>query len=377
VNICFNLGITVNSKTIVIKLGTSMLTSGTKYLDSAHMIEVVRAIAELEQQGHHVVVVTSGAMAAGREALNFPQLPKTIAYKQMLASVGQTYLMNRWQKLFEIYKLHIGQLLLTRADLEDRERFLNAKDALCALISEGIIPVINENDAVATSEIKVGDNDNLSARVAILADADLLILLTDQKGLFTADPRNNPEAKLLERVTEIDDDIKALAGGSISGLGTGGMATKLQAAEIANRSGVEVVIASGVNPSILIDIVSGTFVGTTFEAKNSPLESKKAWLLSGPMPIGSIIVDKGAITALVSNGASLLPKGIVGIEGEFLRGEVVRITDVEGHYVARGITRYSSVELQQIARHNSEEIVEILGYGHGHVAVHRDDLVLV
>ncbi len=367
----------MNSKTIVIKLGTSMLTSGTKYLDSAHMIEVVRAIAELEQQGHHVVVVTSGAMAAGREALNFPQLPKTIAYKQMLASVGQTYLMNRWQKLFEIYKLHIGQLLLTRADLEDRERFLNAKDALCALISEGIIPVINENDAVATSEIKVGDNDNLSARVAILADADLLILLTDQKGLFTADPRNNPEAKLLERVTEIDDDIKALAGGSISGLGTGGMATKLQAAEIANRSGVEVVIASGVNPSILIDIVSGTFVGTTFEAKNSPLESKKAWLLSGPMPIGSIIVDKGAITALVSNGASLLPKGIVGIEGEFLRGEVVRITDVEGHYVARGITRYSSVELQQIARHNSEEIVEILGYGHGHVAVHRDDLVLV
>lgn len=367
----------MNSKTIVVKLGTSMLTSGTKHLDSAHMIEVVRAIAELMHQGHHVIVVTSGAMAAGREALNYPQVPKTIPYKQMFASVGQNYLMHKWQQLFEIYNLNIGQILLTRADLEDRERFLNARDALGALTSMGIIPLINENDAVATSEIKVGDNDNLSARVAILADADLLILLTDQKGLYTADPRNNPDAKLIARVPEITDEIKALAGGSVSGLGTGGMSTKLQAAEIANRSGVDVVIASGEKPAIILDIAAGKFEGTTFEAKSSPLESRKAWLLSGPLPTGCITIDTGAITALVTKGASLLPKGISAIKGDFLRGEVVRIADFNGKDIARGITRYSSVELEKISHHNSEEIEDILGYGHGHVAVHRDDLVLI
>lgn len=367
----------MKKRTVVVKFGTSMLTSGTKKLDSAHMIEVVRVLANIVKQGHRVVVVSSGAMAAGREALGYPQVAKTLAYKQMFASVGQNVLMHKWQQLFEIYGLHIGQILLTRADLEDRERFLNARDVLGALISMDIIPIINENDAVATSEIKVGDNDNLSARAAILADADLLILLTDQKGLYTADPRSNPDATLIREVKEITPEIKALAGDSVSGLGTGGMATKLQAAELACRSGIDVVIASGDTPQIMEDIVNGEYEGTLFKAQSSPLEAKKAWILAGPKPNVRITIDKGAVDALLLHGSSLLPKGIISVTGDFLRGEPINICDENNKEIARGITRYGSAELSQIARHNSEEVESILGYGHGCVAIHRDDLVLI
>lgn len=365
------------NKTIVVKFGTSMLTSGSKRLDPAHMIEVVRVLSGLKAKGHHIVVVSSGAVAAGREALGYPDLPRTIANKQMLASVGQTHLMNKWQQLFEIYGLHIGQILLTRADLEDRERFLNARDALGALIEQGIIPIINENDAVATAEIKVGDNDNLSARVAILSDADCLILLTDQKGLYTADPRSNPDAHLISRVDKITPEIKALAGDSVSGLGTGGMATKLQAAEIATRSGIEVIIASGDDPKIIESIVEGDYIGTSFSPESSPLEARKAWILAGPKPKCSIIIDDGAVKALMKKGSSLLPKGIVDISGEFLRGDVVNIVSLDGKVIARGVSRYTSAEIKAVARHNSEEIESILGYEHGQVAVHRDDLVVL
>ena len=365
------------NKTIVVKFGTSMLTSGSKRLDPAHMIEVVRVLSGLKAKGHHIVVVSSGAVAAGREALGYPDLPRTIANKQMLASVGQTHLMNKWQQLFEIYGLHIGQILLTRADLEDRERFLNARDALGALIEQGIIPIINENDAVATAEIKVGDNDNLSARVAILSDADCLILLTDQKGLYTADPRSNPDARLISRVDKITPEIKALAGDSVSGLGTGGMATKLQAAEIATRSGIEVIIASGDDPKIIESIVEGYYIGTSFSPESSPLEARKAWILAGPKPKCSIIIDDGAVKALMKKGSSLLPKGIVDISGEFLRGDVVNIVSLDGKVIARGFSRYTSAEIKAVARHNSQEIESILGYEHGQVAVHRDDLVVL
>lgn len=365
------------NKTIVVKFGTSMLTSGSKRLDPAHMIEVVRVLSGLKAKGHHIVVVSSGAVAAGREALGYPDLPRTIANKQMLASVGQTHLMNKWQQLFEIYGLHIGQILLTRADLEDRERFLNARDALGALIEQGIIPIINENDAVATAEIKVGDNDNLSARVAILSDADCLILLTDQKGLYTADPRSNPDARLISKVDKITPEIKALAGDSVSGLGTGGMATKLQAAEIATRSGIEVIIASGDDPKIIESIVEGDYIGTSFSPESSPLEARKAWILAGPKPKCSIIIDDGAVKALMKKGSSLLPKGIVDISGEFLRGDVVNIVSLDGKVIARGVSRYTSAEIKAVARHNSEEIESILGYEHGQVAVHRDDLVVL
>lgn len=367
----------MKTKTIVVKLGTSMLTSGTKYLDSAHMIEVVRVISTLVKEGYHVVVVSSGAMAAGRQALNFPKVPQTLAYKQMFASVGQNYLMHRWEQLFEIYNLKIGQILLTMADLESRDRYLNIKDALGALLAMGIVPIINENDAVSTKSIRVGDNDNLSARAAILADADILVLLTDQKGLYTADPRSNKDAKLIKEIKSITPEIKALAGSSVSGLGTGGMATKLQAAEIATRSGVEVVIASGENPSILVDIIKGDFEGTKILPQNTPLEAKKAWLLAGTMPQGAIIVDKGTISALTKKGPSLLPKGIITVEGEFLRGDAVRIISENKEQIAIGISRYSSAELSQIAGKDSADIESVLGYERGNVAVHRDDLVLI
>ena len=367
----------MEKKTIVVKLGTSILTGGTRRIDRAHMVELVRQLAALHRAGHQVVVVTSGAIAAGRELLGHPTLPATMPNKQMLAAVGQSHLIQIWQSLFAIYELHVGQMLLTRADLEDRERYLNARDTLNTLLAHRIVPVINENDAVATTEIKVGDNDNLSARAAILADADLLILLTDQQGLFTADPRSNPDAQLIARVDLIDDALRSLAGDSVSGLGTGGMATKLQAADVATRAGIEVVIASGKQPELIGRLAQGERVGTRFVAQANPLESRKSWILTGPPPHGELQVDAGAVTAVHDKGSSLLPKGIAQVRGDFERGDVVRILTPEGKELARGICRYNAADLTRIAGKHSDEIEACLGYGYGPVAIHRDDLVLL
>lgn len=364
-------------KTIVVKLGTSILTGGTRRIDRAHMVELVRQLAVLHRDGHQIVVVTSGAIAAGRELLGHPVLPATMPNKQMLAAVGQSHLIQIWQALFNIYQLNVGQILLTRADLEDRERYLNARDTLKTLLAHRIIPIINENDAVATTEIKVGDNDNLSARAAILADADLLILLTDQTGLFTADPRSNPEAVLIPEVSQVDDELRALAGDSVSGLGTGGMATKLQAADIATRAGVEVVIASGKQPELIGLLARGEKAGTRFLAQANPLESRKSWILAGPPPHGELYVDVGAEAAVHDKGSSLLPKGIARVQGEFERGDVVRVMTAQGRELARGICRYNSADMALIAGKHSDDIETCLGYGYGPVAIHRDDLVLL
>jgi glutamate 5-kinase len=265
----------INVKTIVVKLGTSVLTSGTTKLDRAHMVEIVRQCAYLQHQGHHIIVVTSGAIAAGKEHLNMPDIEPTIANKQMLAAVGQGQLVREWENLFKIYGLHVGQMLLTRADLDDHGRFLNARDTLKTLLKHNIIPLINENDAVATREIKVGDNDNLSALVALLADAQQLLLLTDQQGLFTADPRSNPDAQLIPEISEITESIQQLAGGSVGGLGTGGMATKIESAMVAHRAGIEVVIASGHKENVIIDAANDLDVGTRFITENCRLETRK------------------------------------------------------------------------------------------------------
>ncbi len=251
-------------KTVVVKLGTSVLTGGSLALNKAHMVELVRQCAELKKLGHSVVVVSSGAIAAGREHLGYPALPNSMASKQLLAAVGQSQLIQVWESLFAIYGLKIGQMLLTRADLEDRERFLNARDTINALVEHDIIPVVNENDAVATNEIKVGDNDNLSALVGILCGADKLLLLTDQRGLFTADPRKDPNAELIREVTTIDETLRKIAGGSGTTLGTGGMATKLQAADIARRAGIEVIIAAGSAENVVFDSLSDQPQGTRF-----------------------------------------------------------------------------------------------------------------
>ncbi|KMV31375.1 gamma-glutamyl kinase [Photobacterium swingsii] len=367
----------VKQKTVVVKLGTSVLTGGTLKLDRAHLVELVRQCAQLRRQGHKVIIVTSGAIAAGREHLGYPELPKTMASKQLLAAVGQSRLIQEWEHLFGIYGLHVGQMLLTRADLDDRERYLNARDMIVALLDNGIIPVVNENDAVATTEIKVGDNDNLSALVGILAGADKLLLLTDQPGLFTADPRNSPDAELIREVHTIDETLRKLAGGSVGGLGTGGMATKLQAADVARRAGIEVVIAAGSRPDVIADIVGDTSVGTRFLPLESPLESRKRWILAGPPPAGDIIIDVGAANAVQQRGSSLLSKGITQVKGSFERGAVVRIYSTEGALLARGICRYSSKDMTKIAGKHSQDIYHVLGYEYGPVAIHRDDLVVI
>lgn len=368
---------TNQKKTIVIKLGTSVLTSGTTKLDRSHMVEIVRQCATLHDQGHDVIVVTSGAIAAGKEHLNMPNIEPTIANKQMLAAVGQGQLIREWENLFKIYNLHVGQMLLTRADLDDHGRFLNARDTLKTLLKHRIVPIVNENDAVATREIKVGDNDNLSALVALLADANKLLLLTDQQGLFTADPRKNPSATLIKEVFEITDEIHALAGGSVGGLGTGGMATKIESAMVAHRAGIEVIIASGHRNQVIIDAVSEKSVGTRFISDNCRLETRKNWIFAGSKSTGEIVVDQGAEQAMVATGSSLLPKGITSINKVFDRGQIVSVLDNNHKEIARGIVRYKSCEIDKIKGLHSDKIEETLGFDHGTVVIHRDDLVLL
>lgn len=366
-----------NYRRIVVKLGTSVLTGGGQLLDKAHMVELVRQMAVLHRNGCDVVLCTSGAIAAGRERLNFPELLDSMASKQLLAAVGQSQLIQTWEQLFQLYGIHVGQMLLTRADVEDRKRYLNAKDTLNALLEQRIVPVINENDAVATQEIKVGDNDNLSALVSVLAEADLLLLLTDQAGLFTADPRSNPDAELIAEVQHIDDTLRSIAGDSVSGLGTGGMGTKLQAADVARRAGVDVVIAAGHHPNVISQLSRGERAGTRFPALADLSATHKRWILAGTSAGGDLIVDAGAVNALQTKGSSLLPKGIQKVQGEFDRGDTVQILDANQQVIARGITRYSAAAMNQIKGQHSEQICQVLGYEYGAVAIHRDDLILV
>lgn len=363
------------SQTLVVKLGTSVLTGGSRRLNRAHIVELVRQCAQQHTAGHRIVIVSSGAIAAGREHLGYPELPPTTASKRLLAAVGQSRLIQQWEQLFSIYGIHTGQMLLTRADLEERERFLNARDTLNALLDNQIIPIINENDAVAAAEIKVGDNDNLSALAAILSDADKLLLLTDQQGLYTADPRHDPAAKLISDVHGIDDALRKIAGGSVSGLGTGGMATKLQAADVACRAGVDVFIAAGSRAEVIGEIIRGEPVGTRFHALETPLENRKRWIFGAPHA-GELTIDDGAFQAIFERGSSLLPKGIRNVHGNFSRGEVIRICHPDGRDIAHGVARYSSDALRMIAGHHSQKISEILGYEYGPVAVHRDDMIV-
>ena len=364
-------------KRIVVKFGTSVLTGGGDHLDRPHIIHLVSQCATLYRQGHKIILVSSGAIAAGRQYLNIPDLSDKVSVKQMLAAVGQTRLMQVWEQFFEIYDINVGQILLTREDVEARSRYLNARDTLEALLEHKIIPICNENDAVGTEEIRLGDNDNLSALVTLLSDADLLILLTDQPGLFTADPRLDPDAKLIHEVDDIDKitDLKVSSPGS--GLGTGGMVTKLKAADYARRAGADVVIAAGRTPNVISRIVAGESIGTHFPAIDVPLESRKRWIFAGATPAGILTVDKGAAKALQKSGRSLLPAGIKSVEGNFHRGETVCIQSMKKEELARGIVRYSSKDLEQIKGHKSEQIAEILGYFYGKVAVHRNDLTLV
>ncbi|OJX38817.1 MAG: glutamate 5-kinase [Chloroflexi bacterium 44-23] len=364
---------------IVIKLGSSTLTQGKSDLAVEHMLEIVRVVARLHLQGHQVMVVSSGAITVGRSMLGDPILPKHMPAKQMLAAVGQSRLMELYSQLFGFYHIAVGQVLLTREDLSSRRRYLNARNTLEALIQYRVIPIINENDTVSTEEIRLGDNDNLSALVANVIEADLLILLTDQDGLFTADPRNDPAARLVSEINsaEIDAQYWQAAGGSSSNQGTGGMYTKLQAAQLARQSGVEVVIINGARPELIAQIVNGQSAGTRFSALCSKLESRKRYMLAEARNSDAAVeIDSGAVTALHS-GKSLLPVGIKSISGEFQRGDIIHIRDLQHKDIALGMVNYGSADLSRLVGLQSQEIEQTLGYTYGVEVLHHNNLLFV
>jgi glutamate 5-kinase len=361
---------------VVVKIGTSVLTNGTPSLSPQRMLEIVQQVAAAHQAGHEIIIVSSGAVAAGRERLGFPELGRSLPAKQMLSAVGQSRLMQTYSALFDIFNIVVAQLLLTREDISDRPRHLNIRDTLSNLIDQRIIPIINENDTTATHEIRVGDNDNLSAMVAGLVEADLLILLTDQQGLFTADPRTQPDAQLIAEVAQIDDTTWAAAGGAGTRLGTGGMTTKLQAAQLAGRSGVTTVIASGRTPDVLTRLLSGDAIGTRFPAQISHMESRKRWLLM-EKPRGALHIDAGAAKKLLTGGASLLPVGVTRIARDFERGAVVSVHAPDGREIAHGITNYDSDDLRRLCGVKSTQIIDLLGYSYGDAVIHRNNMVVL
>lgn len=361
---------------IVVKLGTSTLTAGTPNLSRQRMLEIVRQVAQLHQQGCEMLVVSSGAQAAGRERLRFPDLGRALPAKQMLAAVGQGRLMQLYGDLFDIFEIVVAQVLLTRDDLGNRTRYLNARDTLLTLVEQRVIPIINENDTVATEEIRVGDNDNLSALVASVVEADLLVMLTDIAGLYTADPRRHPDAALIPYIPKIDDNTYALAGGAGSKLGTGGMLTKIEAAHVASRSGVTTVIASGAEPGVLVRLYAGESVGTQFAPVTGEVESRKRWLLT-EKPNGTVRVDAGAARALLENRASLLPVGMVAVEGEFVRGATLSVLAPDDAEIAHGLSNYAADELRRLCGVRSAQISEILGYTYGDYVIHRNNMVML
>ncbi|MDY6835983.1 MAG: glutamate 5-kinase [Chloroflexota bacterium] len=367
---------------IVVKVGTNLLTAGTDHLDLEVMSKLVGQIARLHHRGVQVVLVSSGAMAAGRHTLGLARVRRKgrrdIPFKQVLASVGQHRLMYAYEQLFAWQDIVVAQALLTKTDLSDRSGYLNARDTLLALLELKVLPIVNENDVVAVEEIKenkFGDNDNLSALVANLVDADLLALLGDVAGLYTADPHLDPKAKLITRVDRIDCRIEKLAIGSAGQRGIGGMTTKLEAARLATDSGIAVTIANGQEHEVITRLVGGEEIGTSFAPMGSRFESRKRWMLSGLGCKGKVVIDDGAAEAIRKDKCSLLSAGINEVEGEFYRGDVVVMVDAQGHCVARGITSYGSEELLIIKGAHSEQINSILGYEYGAEVVHRNNMV--
>lgn len=367
-------------KRLVIKLGTNLLTGGSGRLNLDIMSSLTTQIAHLHRENYEIIIVSSGAVAAGRQKLGLVGEKRGIPFKQVLAAVGQSQLMNIYDQLFSRHGIVVAQALLTKSDLVDRSGYLNARNTLLALLELRVICIVNENDVVATEELGelvFGDNDNLSAMVANLIDADLLAILTDIDGLYTADPRRHPDAKLIPKVERINAEIERLAGDAGSPYGVGGMITKIEAAKLATASGVTVVIANGTKPDILKQIVSGGKVGTVFLPRTTKIESRKRWMLSGLASKGKLIIDDGAVSALKNKGGSLLPAGIIRVEGDFQRGDVVDIFDITGNHVGSGMSNYSSRDIEKIKGIHSEEIPNLLGYEYGDEVIHRNNMVLI
>jgi glutamate 5-kinase len=364
-------------KRVVIKIGSRVLTDAGGALDTAVIGRICDEIAEQRRKGREVIVVSSGAIAAGRCELGLTDKPRTIPHKQAAAAVGQTRLMQAYQDALSPHSLKTAQVLLTGEDLGSRQRFLNARATLDALLGFGIIPIINENDTVVVDEIKFGDNDNLSALVTNVAEAHLLLILTDIEGFYSADPNCNPDATLIPLVKSITREVERAAGGSGSAVGTGGMATKVAAAKKAGKNGVSTIMISGKRSGIITAAMRGDEVGTLFLSSGVGLNRRKHWIAYTLKPSGRIVVDDGARNALLKKGKSLLPSGVVQVEGKFERGACVRLCGIDGAEFARGLSDYSSGESTRLIGCKSSEIEGILGYHYGDVIIHRDNLVIL
>lgn len=366
------------AKRIVIKVGTSTITYANGKRNFSQIDRLAREISDLQNQGKEMILVTSGAVAVGVDRMGLPGKPKTIPGKQAAAAVGQGVLMHTYEKFFADYGQIVAQVLITKTEAIDRHRYTNTRNTFMELMRQRVIPIVNENDVVALDELKIGDNDNMSALVAGIVDADLVIILSDVDGLYTANPQTHPDAVSVPEVTEITPEIEASAGGVGSARGTGGMATKIQAAKAATSSGIHLVIASGTEKNAITRVLQGEELGTLFVSRENRLQFRKRWLAFGAKIAGSIVVDDGCAKAIrKAGGCSILPAGVFAVQGEFLPGSTVSVIDKDAHELARGLVHYSSAELELIKGCNSGEIANILGHKNFDEVIHRDDLVIL
>jgi len=362
---------------IIIKVGSSLVTNDGRGLDHEAIARWAAQIAALRTMGKEVVLVSSGAIAEGMLRLGFEARPTDIHELQACAAVGQMGLAQIYESSFRAHQLRTAQVLLTHADLADRERYLNARSTLTTLLRLGVVPIINENDTVVTDEIKFGDNDTLGALVANLIEADALIILTDQHGLFSADPRKDPSAVLIAQGSAGDPALEAMAGGAGSSIGRGGMLTKILAAKRAAASGAHTIIAWGRDSDVLMRLANGEAIGTQLSAQTGRLTARKQWMADHLHTAGKVVLDAGAVQKLSKEGKSLLPIGVLEVRGEFGRGAVITCIDQHGHALARGLSNYTSGEARRIMRKPSAEIEGILGFLEGPELIHRDNLVLL
>ncbi len=363
------------SRRWVVKIGSALLTADGSGLDQEAIADWVKQIAALRTQGREIVLVSSGAVAEGMKRLGWTKRPHTLFEQQAAAAVGQMGLVQAYESCFQQHDIHTAQVLLTHEDLSDRQRYLNARSTLRSLLGLGVVPVVNENDTVVTDEIRFGDNDTLAALVANLIEADALIILTDQQGLFDKDPRTNSDAKLVHEASAEDEALEQMVGGS-GDLGRGGMLTKLRAARLASRSGTATVITHGRTPEVLTQVRAGDEVGTYLQPGQVPLVARKQWLAGHLQLQGKLTLDDGAVKVLRDSGRSLLPVGVVAVEGNFKRGEAVACVDGQGKEIARGLVNYSSEETSKIMGRPSSELESVLGYVDEAELIHRDNLVL-
>jgi glutamate 5-kinase len=364
-------------KRLVIKIGSNILTAENNGLDTDRIQRIAEDISAVQDAGYEVVVVSSGAVAAGMKKLGLKEKPKDIILKQAAAAVGQSSLMWAYEKCFSTHAKKVAQILLTRNDFSDRKRYINSRNTLIALLSYGIVPIVNENDTVATDEIRFGDNDHLASLVSGLIEAERFIILSDVDGLFSADPRKDPMAKLIELVEDITPELEEKAGGSVTKIGTGGMYSKILAAKRAVKNGTTVNIINGRNTGCVLSLLQGVRCGTEFKTNKTRMSSKKGWIAYGSKAKGSLAIDEGAVRALMEGGKSLLPTGIISLAGHFEVGDAVYCVDTRGTRIAEGLTNYSSSEIDKLKGKKTNEIEDILGYRYSDEVIHRDNLVLL